>query len=194
MASQQGIITITGRIGSEPAQFGEEPRNGVQFRLGCTPGYMDANHEWRKLPTTWITIKAFRTLALNAFNSLHKGDPVLISGRLVTEEWTTNAGELRSRVAIEASVIGLDLNYGICTYRKMPRDPRPADQAPEVPPEAGPQFIAPEPQFAAAAPQFAAPAPQFVAPEPDPASGAGQQQSPANQGLQGDGEFAADPF
>lgn len=75
MAIQQGTVTITGFVGSMPVPFGRSGGvEGCSFRMGSTRRYRDGGTgEWRNLPTTWITVKAFRTLASNARMSLHVG-------------------------------------------------------------------------------------------------------------------------
>lgn len=114
MALQQGLITITGRVGSNPQGHGNgSPPTICTFRLGSTRGYYDANRKWRSLPTTWITVKAYRALAANVHASVRTGDPIIVVGVLATEEWTAENGEKRSRIVVEASNVGHDLNYGM---------------------------------------------------------------------------------
>ncbi|WP_236036967.1 MULTISPECIES: single-stranded DNA-binding protein [Bifidobacterium] len=114
MALQQGQITITGRVGSNPQGHGNgSPPTICTFRLGSTRGYYDASRKWRSLPTTWITVKAYRTLAANVHASVRTGDPIIVVGVLATEEWSSENGEKRSRIVIEASNVGHDLNYGM---------------------------------------------------------------------------------
>ncbi|MEE1295633.1 MAG: single-stranded DNA-binding protein [Bifidobacterium sp.] len=124
MALQQGQVTITGYLGSEPVRFGKDDRRpACTFRLGCTRHYQDRNGVWQQLPTTWITVKAFRTLALNIVNSFHKGEAVIVTGVLGTEQWLTEPdGVMHSRMVIEASNAGHDLNYAVSTIRKIARD------------------------------------------------------------------------
>lgn len=113
MALQQGLVTITGRVGSNPQGHGNSsPPTICTFRLGCTRGYYDANRQWRSLPTTWLTVKSFRSLAANVHASVRVGEPIIVTGVLATEEWASENGEARSRNVLEASHIGHDLNYG----------------------------------------------------------------------------------
>lgn len=104
MAIQQGTVTITGFVGSMPVPFGRSGGvEGCSFRMGSTRRYRDGGTgEWRNLPTTWITVKAFRTLASNARMSLHVGEAAIVTGVLSTEEWTTQNDERRSRIVVEA--------------------------------------------------------------------------------------------
>lgn len=136
MAIQQGTVTITGFVGADPTSFGKENAPaGCTFRLGCTRSYRNGdNREWKDMPTTWFTVKAFRQLASHARMSLHKGDPVIVTGLLNTEQWNTQSGETRSRMVIEASNIGHDLNYGVGElkrFRKSASDSQRAESASE---------------------------------------------------------------
>jgi single-strand DNA-binding protein len=117
--AQQGVATISGFVGTDPQSFGKE--GGVaacSFRVGCTPRYFNAvANEWRDRPTTWITVKVFRTLAKNVLSSLRKGDPVVVSGALATEEWERD-GAKHSKIVMEATSVGHDLNFGISVFQR----------------------------------------------------------------------------
>ncbi|KAB7790017.1 single-stranded DNA-binding protein [Bifidobacterium leontopitheci] len=121
MAIQQGMVTITGFIGAEPESYSKAGAKDVcSFRVGSTRGYRELKTgQWRSLPTTWLTVKAFRTLAVNVRHSLHRGDAVIVTGVLATDEWVTQKGEKRSRTVLEASNIGHDLNYGITELKRV---------------------------------------------------------------------------
>lgn len=114
---QLGVVTIVGYVGSEPAIFDKAKGAICSFRLGCTRGYYDAAHVWRSFPTTWITVKTFRRLAEHVHRSVRKGDPVIVTGQLNTEVWTQEDAE-RSRLVIEASSVGHDLNCGNAMFYK----------------------------------------------------------------------------
>src|SRR5690606_30417634 len=94
----------------------------VLFRVGSTPSQWDqATRAWRDLPTTWLSVKAFRQLAQNAADSLQVGDPVVVIGRLRTETWTSKEGEPRESLVIEAGLIAHDLSRGVTRFRKVDR-------------------------------------------------------------------------
>ena len=114
---QLGVVTIVGYVGNEPAIFDKAKGAICSFRLGCTRGYYDAAHVWRSFPTTWITVKTFRRLAEHVHRSVRKGDPVIVTGQLNTEVWTQEDAE-RSRLVIEASSVGHDLNCGNAMFYK----------------------------------------------------------------------------
>lgn len=121
MAIQQGMVTITGFVAAEPDSFSKAGgTDACSFRVGSTRGYRDVKtKEWRRLPTTWVTVKAFRTLAVNVRHSLHKGDAVIVTGVLATDEWKAQDGQRRSRTVLEATNIGHDINYGITELKKV---------------------------------------------------------------------------
>jgi len=145
MAIQQGTVTITGFVGSMPVPFGRSGGvEGCSFRMGSTRRYRDGGTgEWRNLPTTWITVKAFRTLASNARMSLHVGEAAIVTGVLSTEEWTTQNDERRSRIVVEATNIGHDINYGVSELKKFQKSDRDAPaQGNGTPANPGPAAIA----------------------------------------------------
>lgn len=131
MALQQGAVTITGYLGADPQQYGRNPsRPACTFRLGSTRRYQDRNGVWQQLPTTWLTVKAFRGLAANIMQSLHKGDPAIVTGLLNTEQWRDEQGVDHSRLVLEASNVGLDLNYVVTMSMRTPREGYTGQQAP----------------------------------------------------------------
>ena len=119
MAMQQGSVTLTGNLGADPVGFGRDPNNqGCSFRVGFSPGYFDqASGSWKNRETVWVKVRAFRALATNALQSLHKGDAVIVTGMLRMDKWTKD-GIDRSAPVVEAQVIGHDLNCGISAFRR----------------------------------------------------------------------------
>ena len=121
--------TVFGFMGTQPARLGQPGATPVcSFRLGSTPAYYDAAARvWKRKSTTWLTVKAFRTLAVNALACLHKGDPVIVSGSLVTEEWTSD-GQSHNSLVLVADSIGHDLARGQDTFTKIQSGAGPVDE------------------------------------------------------------------
>jgi single-strand DNA-binding protein len=117
--TQQSIITINGFVGADPVSFGREGGSAAcSFRIGCTPRYFNASTgQWCDRATTWLTVKAFRTLALNVLRSLHKGDPVVATGALVAEEWNKD-GVRHVKMVMEATSVGHDLSLGVSDFTR----------------------------------------------------------------------------
>lgn len=66
-------------------------------------------------------VKAFRALAVNAASSVRRGDRIIVVGSLITEQWTNEQGEPRSRTVLEATNIGHDLTFGTTSLIKPQR-------------------------------------------------------------------------
>lgn len=132
MSDLYDTITVTGNVASEP-QF-RRTQNGVaitSFRVASAQRRFDRQSErWVDSGTNWYTVSVFRGLADHAFASLHRGDRVILTGRLRQREW--ESGE-KSGIAfdIEADALGHDLLWGTTTFVKDERrrvvDPVPVD-------------------------------------------------------------------
>lgn len=112
-------LTVVGWIGSDPdfKEIGQTPY--ISFRVGSTPRqYEKTLNSYVDKPTTWYTVQCWRGLARNAFESVKVGQPVIVTGRLRTHEWTDNNGESHSRVILEAFSLGHDLNRGTTSFEK----------------------------------------------------------------------------
>ncbi|KXI18960.1 single-strand binding family protein [Gardnerella vaginalis] len=119
MVHQQATITMSGYVSADPIEFG---RNGgttaCSLRIANTPSYYHAEEKhWVDKPTTWMTVKAYRNLASNVLQSVHKGDAIVVCGILNTEAWQKDGSDY-SRVILEASAIGHDLNRGTTQFTK----------------------------------------------------------------------------
>lgn len=126
--------TVLGFMGTQPARLGQPGTTPVcTFRLGSTPAYYDAAAGvWKRKSTTWLTVKAFRALAINALACLHKGDPVMVTGSLVTEEWTSD-GQMHSSLVLVADGIGHDLAHGQDTFTRIRPGAAPIDEGADGP-------------------------------------------------------------
>jgi len=122
MSVGETYVTVQGWVGGD-VQF-KEVAGGValaSFRLGSTPRQYDrAKGTWVDRPTTWYTVECWRTLAQNVFDSVYRGQPVVVSGRLKTTEWTEEGGETRQRTVLDAFSVGHDLTRGTAKFAKNP--------------------------------------------------------------------------
>ena len=113
-------ITITGVVGTEPASFqtsGGVPM--VSFRLASSHRYLDRKtQEWVDSPANWYTVQAYRQLADNVRGSVHKGESVIVTGRLRVRTWTK---EERSGIAVDvdADAIGHNLVLGVSRFTRV---------------------------------------------------------------------------
>jgi len=117
-------VTVFGYVGSDVEFHGGG--NGTDraiFRVGSTPRFFDrAQGSWRDLETVWVTVKAWRTLAHNVASSIHKGDPVVVIGRMRTQVWGGDDGQPPNRRdVLEASTVCHDLAKGTTAFRRSER-------------------------------------------------------------------------
>ncbi len=99
------IITIVGRVGSEPESVGS---NGLRFRVATNDRVKnDMTGEWEDKNTSWWTVKAWRTLAEQSKSVIKKGMEVIIVGKIYEENWTDKEGVKRSSYEINADSISV---------------------------------------------------------------------------------------
>jgi single-strand DNA-binding protein len=124
-------VHITGFAGTEVESRG----NGTvsAFRLACTPR-IRTKSGWSDGNTTWIEVACFRTLAQHVAKSVHKGDPVLVVGKLRTNVWEKD-GQTYERLVLEADVVGHDLSRGTSVFQRAPRLTTTDSREPDEPPE-----------------------------------------------------------
>jgi len=118
MSTQSLDLTLVGWIGSDVRQYHEADGGTpfASFRLGSTRRWFDRRAgDWRDGRTEWFTVKVWRQAALNVARSLRKGDPVVVHGRLSTEEWSGPEGP-RTTLVLEAKALGPDLTYGTAHF------------------------------------------------------------------------------
>ena len=99
------IITIVGRVGSEPEAVGS---NGLRFRVATNDRVKnDTTGEWEDKNTSWWTVKACRTLAEQSKSVIKKGMEVIIVGKIYEESWTDKEGTKRTSYEINADSISV---------------------------------------------------------------------------------------
>jgi single-strand DNA-binding protein len=74
--------------------------------------------EWSDGPTSFVNVQCWRTLAENVQMSVHKGEPVLVMGRLQIRRFQDLEGAARTAVEIEAMSIGHDLTRGVAQFSR----------------------------------------------------------------------------
>lgn len=112
-------ITVVGTIATIPER--RETATGLPiagFRVACNRTRLDrASGTWVDDGTSWYDVSAYRGLAENALASLHKGERVIVSGRLKLREWEAN-GKRGVAAQLDADAMGHDLLWGTSAYRK----------------------------------------------------------------------------
>jgi single-strand DNA-binding protein len=115
-------VTLTGLIATTPRHIVTSEGLAItSFRLASQQRRFDKDsNSWSDGETNWYTVTAFRELAINASQSLHKGDRILTMGRLKVKDWSTDEKSGTS-VEVEAESLGHDLQWGVTDYLRIGR-------------------------------------------------------------------------
>lgn len=112
-------IHVVGTIATDPKLI--NPASGTQlcsFRLASDERRYDKEkQEWVDGGTNWFGVVAFRRLASHAHESFHKGDRVMVTGRLRMRNWEKDDRKGVS-IEIEAEALGHDVRWGVSKFDK----------------------------------------------------------------------------
>lgn len=116
------FVTVVGNLTAEPV-VGSTKGGDVftNFRVAVNHGYFDRERQmWLETGTSYYKVAAFRSLAVNAFESLTKGTPVVVQGRLRIVNWT-NGDKQGTEAQIQAVAIGPNLSFGQADFTSVRR-------------------------------------------------------------------------
>lgn len=107
-------ITLVGNMVTDPLTrtVGDDV-SVTTFRVASTPRHFDrGSGQWRDGETTFLSVTCWRRLAQHAAASLHKGDGVIVQGRLLSRSFEDKEHQRRTTLEVEAIAVGPDLNRG----------------------------------------------------------------------------------
>jgi single-strand DNA-binding protein len=105
-------VTVVGRVITDVTTrlttAGDKVAN---FRIACQERRYDKEQQqWVDGDRMYVRVVGWRTLA-EGVTALHKGDQVVVTGRLKLTEYTTEEGARRTSPEIDARAIGPDLAW-----------------------------------------------------------------------------------
>ena len=113
------LVTVAGNVAGEP-RF-RVTAGGVRvasFRLASTERRFNKElGAWRDGDTVYYTVTCWRTMAENVSESVQKGHPLVVHGRLHVSSYEKE-GQTRTSVEIEARALGHDMSWGTTTFIK----------------------------------------------------------------------------
>ena len=116
-------VTVSGRLVADPEA--RNTKSGVPFaafRVASTARRVNrSTGEFEDAGTSFVSVTAFRSLGANVANSLHKGDPVVVHGRMRVNQWMRQDDTMATSVEIDAYSVGHDLSYGTTEFTKVSR-------------------------------------------------------------------------
>lgn len=126
-------ITVTGLVATTPRHLvTQEGLPITSFRLASSHRRFDKEQgRWVEVDTNWFTVSAFRQLAMNAAQSITKGERIVVHGRLRVRDWD-NGERSGTSIEIEAEGMGHDLAWGTSTFNRTVLTRDADDEEPEV--------------------------------------------------------------
>lgn len=114
------VLTVVGNVATEPTL--RATSSGVKvasFRLASTERRFDKGlSAWRDAATLFWWVSCWRALGENVVESLVKGQPVVVQGKVRERTYDDRDGQRRTSLEIEATTVGHDLSRGTATFCK----------------------------------------------------------------------------
>jgi single-strand DNA-binding protein len=118
-------IWMQGNLVADPAQ--RTVASGLKvtkFRIASSGRRYDRNvNDWVSTETVYMSVTCWRQLGDNVMQTLHKGDTVLVHGRLTFREYDdANNGPRRQAYEIDATSVGPDLSRYVAQLTRPLRE------------------------------------------------------------------------
>ncbi|WP_131106288.1 single-stranded DNA-binding protein [Ornithinimicrobium sufpigmenti] len=116
-------ITVIGNLTADPElRFTPSGAAVANFTVASTPRTFDRQaNEWKDGETLFMRCSVWREAAEHAAESLHRGDRVIATGRLVSRSWQTAEGENRTVMEMQVDEVGPSLRYATAQVTKAQR-------------------------------------------------------------------------
>ncbi|WP_122261735.1 single-stranded DNA-binding protein [Ornithinimicrobium cerasi] len=116
-------ITVVGNLTADPElRFTPSGAAVANFTVASTPRQFDRQaNEFKDGETLFMRCSVWREAAEHATESLHRGDRVLVTGRLVSRSWQTPEGENRTVMEMQVDEVGPSLRYATAQVTKAQR-------------------------------------------------------------------------
>jgi len=123
-------VAVEGRVVADPElRFASTGTAVGSFRLVAQDRRKEGD-EWVDGDALWLPVTCFKKLAENVIESVMKGDLVVVTGKIKTDEWETEQGEKRSRVVMIADTVSVSL-----AFRTVPHSAGRAERQSSAPQE-----------------------------------------------------------
>jgi single-strand DNA-binding protein len=118
MASDNQTVIVGNLVDDPELRF---TNNGIpvsNLRVAVTQRVLEGG-AWRDGQTSFFRVNAWRENAAHLAESLHKGDRVVVLGRLRQRSWETPEGERRSVAEIEADEVAASLKWATAKIERV---------------------------------------------------------------------------
>lgn len=127
--------TLIGNATGDPQlREGKDGPDTTILRMAVTPSYFDNEKgAFGDRKTEFVTVFVRRNLGRNVAGSITKGQPLIVTGRLGSSEWTGDDGVVRHSLTMNAEAVGHDLTFGTAVFAR----PLKASDVPDHDPHTG---------------------------------------------------------
>lgn len=113
-------VTLQGWVGNDVDVRDVGDTQCASFRVGCTPRYLKGG-DWVAGQTSWYTVNCWRSLGRNVAESVHKGDAVIVHGKVRVDVWEREDQPASVSWLVDATFVGHDLTKGTSHFAKASR-------------------------------------------------------------------------
>jgi single-strand DNA-binding protein len=114
-------ITVVGNLVEDPElRYTQSGVPMANIRVASSRRYQDRNQEWQE-DTAFFRGTVWREMAEQVSESLHKGDRVIISGRIEQRDWEDNSGQKRTSLELSIQEIGPSLRWATAQVNRVAR-------------------------------------------------------------------------
>lgn len=115
-------VTITGYLAADPEiRYTPDGTPVATLTIADTPRtYNRTTGQWEDGTTLWLRAVAWRDLATNITDTLHKGDHVTATGRLTQRDYTSRDGQPRHAIELSLDDIAASLARATATITRRP--------------------------------------------------------------------------
>jgi single-strand DNA-binding protein len=127
----EGLLSFSGWAAGDVRSGvqGESKRPWASFRFVWTPRWFDrSSGKYADASSNFLTVWCYWELATNVQSSLHKGDPLMVLGRLRVVERKVE-GRSFDDCSVTAYAIGHNLAWGTSMFRRVRSAARPSSMS-----------------------------------------------------------------
>jgi single-strand DNA-binding protein len=118
VASDNQTVIVGNLVDDPELRFTNNGTPVSNLRLAVTQRVLEGG-AWRDGQTSFFRVNAWRETAIHLAESLHKGDRVVVLGRLRQRSWETPEGERRSVAEIEADEVAASLKWATARIERV---------------------------------------------------------------------------
>jgi single-strand DNA-binding protein len=119
--ANDNTVTLVGNLTKDPElRYTTGGRGVASFGIAVNRRYM-VNNEWQE-QVSFFNVVAWADLGENAAASLHKGNRVVVTGRLEQRSYETREGEKRNITEVIADDLGPSLRWAQAQIERISRD------------------------------------------------------------------------